>query len=164
MKTLEAKEKELEDKFKQTAEKSKTSIQVLKDKFDEMKVEFAKDSKNLTDTNVKDEIATLSQTRAKWINKLNDFSLKKNQIYQSMMNIRRELYIFYKQDYPVKIDSREELNMFIETDASYEYISTLYKHVVSMIEYCENAVKNLNSKQWEITAFQKERAWREGEY
>jgi len=162
MKTLQDKENELDTKYQSVSNQSKKSVETLDQKIESLKEQYIKDCAPFDETNMGEVLSNLGSLKGKWINKLTDFETKRNHVYQNMQKIRRDLFEFYKKDYDIKIDNKDEMNMFIESDPRYEYISTLHKQMKAMMVYCENAVNNLNQKQWEIQRYQKERDWREG--
>lgn len=82
----------------------------------------------------------------KWINKKSDWQ----GVYKSLESKRkkqyRSLYEFYCEDYPRKLNSKEEYQLFIESDESYNSIYQETLLCKEIIQYVDSVIETLKSR------------------
>ena len=85
-----------------------------------------------------------------WINQKSEWQ----RVYRSFELQRKEkykaLYEFYYKDFPLKLNSKEEYSLYIESDPSYTNIYTVCLVVKEILLYIDSVLDILNSRQWEI--------------
>lgn len=88
-------------------------------------------------------------TIAWWINQKSEW----NQVFRIYDNKRKEkyrkLYEFYKLESNLKINTKEELSLFIESDNQYTEIFMICQVLKEIQEYIVSIVENLKGKNFE---------------
>lgn len=89
----------------------------------------------------------------KWINYRSEW----NQVYRVYENKRKEtyrkLYEFYKLEYDLKINTKEELSLFIESDVQYTEVFNICQVLKEILQYISDVVDNLKGKNFEIQRY-----------
>jgi hypothetical protein len=75
-----------------------------------------------------------------------DFEEKRKKHY-------RTLYEFYQTDYPLKLSTKDEYNLFIESDPAYVDHYAITQTVKEVIQYIDSIIDTLKNKQWEIKTY-----------
>jgi len=98
----------------------------------------------------------------KWIRRRTEWS-KLCKAYEDKKKERfRSLYEYYKTDFDVKLSTKDEYSLFIESDASYTTINTLYQNTKEVLVYIDAIVDTLKQRQWEIRAYIDYLKWSNG--
>jgi len=142
------------EKYSSNTERSKSSIEKLREKYKEMRKEAKLDTKSF-DPDFMDMNTDLaiSGIKSKWLNYKYDYLIKLNQLEEYRNQIRRDLFEFYKSKdngLDIKLETKEELHLFIDSDKSYKNQLSLCGLVNIIIEYCNSVIKILEQKSWEI--------------
>ena len=146
-------EVDIDKKYQDNTTKTKKSLTVLKEKFKELRTEAKEDCKAFDEDFAMTELAPLSSSKSKWLNYQQDFLVKLDTLETIRKNIKRDLYEFYKIDYSLKLDTKDELNLFIESDSNYQYQLSMCNIIKDIVNYCENTIKILEQKQWAVKTF-----------
>lgn len=89
----------------------------------------------------------------KWINKKNEWSA----LYRSYELKRKKAYIkayeFYKIESPLKLNTKEEYALFIESDKEYSIYYNRSIMVKEVLQYIDSVIETLKSKSWEIKTY-----------
>lgn len=111
---------------------------------DEATIDTTLDKSNLeTAFNV-----TMSLT--KWIRKKTEWSKLFRDLEGKRKKHYRDLYEFYQTDYPLKLNTKDEYNLFIESDAGYVDHYNISLTVKEVIQFIDSTIDILKNKQWEI--------------
>lgn len=90
-----------------------------------------------------------------WINKKHEW----NEVYRIYEYKRKEvwkkLWIFYKSESDLKINTKEELTLFIECDNNYHELFMICNTVKEVLTYIDSVIENLKGKNFEISRYQK---------
>jgi len=78
-----------------------------------------------------------------WLKVQKDFERQRKDLY-------RKTYEFYQTDYPLKLSTKEEITLFIESDPGYQPIYMICAVVKDGIQYIESVVELLKSRAWEV--------------
>jgi hypothetical protein len=93
-----------------------------------------------------------------WINKKHEW----NEVYRVYEYKRKEVYkklwIFYKSESDLKINTKEELTLFIECDTNYHELFMICNTVKEVLTYIDSVIENLKSKNFE------QKRWLEHQY
>jgi len=93
------------------------------------------------------EIAT---KLAKWVDLKQQYLMYYQQIEQDKNKLYRDLYEYYKTEYHLNIETKDELRLFIETDKNYQEIFQKYKLLKQIIKFIDDVIDVLKNKLWEI--------------
>ena len=92
-------------------------------------------------------------TISKWINKKVEYSevyriydFKRKQKYKT-------LFEFYKLESNLKLDNKNELALFIESDINYNDLLHICQVLKEILEYIQAIIDNLKNKNWEISRY-----------
>ena len=144
---------QIEDsEFNDISNKAKTAVTKLKEKFKELREEAKEDCKPIVEENLRSDFG-LSSLKSKWLNYHEEFNLKFELLEQTKKRLKRELYEYYTFDCDLKLSTKEELTLFIDSDKRYIHQNQLCNMVKSILEYCTNTIKILDQKQWEMKNF-----------
>lgn len=92
-------------------------------------------------------------TIMKWINYRSEW----NQVYRVYETKRKEiykkLYEFYKLEYDLKINTKDELSLFIESDIQYTEVFNICQVLKEILQYITDVVDNLKGKNFEIQRY-----------
>lgn len=104
---------------------------------------------DVADQGEPDYLLELSKKVNKWQTLYSRLKSKAHKIQTAMDTKYTELYMFYKQEFTIKLD-KSELNTFITSDVEYiKYRDELVQTEI-FIQYAEKAVKLLDSQQWAL--------------
>ena len=105
-------------------------------KFDKMKIETQFDN-------------TLAI--CKWINYKAEWSEVYKVIDIERKEVYKKLYYFYKVESDLKINTKDELDLFITSDAQYVDLHLQITTLKEVVKYIEDIVETLKGKNWEIS-------------
>jgi hypothetical protein len=130
-----------------------TLLNKIREKKKALMVEFVDDC--VFDKSKMEAQFTNTLTIAKWINK----KLEWGNLFRIQEEIRkkkwRKLYEFYKVESNFKINTKEELAQFIESDVNYTEIHLICQELEEVIKYILSAIDNLKAKNFEVQTFVK---------
>ena len=84
----------------------------------------------------------------KWINKKQEWNSVQRVFEQQRIETWRKLYEFYKKDYNLQINTKEELNLFITSDTQYTQINFICMSVKEVLGYIDSILDNLKNKNY----------------
>lgn len=130
--------------------------------YDEMRGEILERFKKLrleATADVKFDKATLEHSfdctikATKWLNKRNQwvqllrsYELKRSECW-------KKAFEYYKTDYPLNIDNKEEYKLLINSDPNYVEIYQLTQLVNEIVDYIDQTIALMKDRQWEIRNF-----------
>lgn len=125
------------------------NLQPLYDKWSDLKEQAKQDCKEINKSKLQQDF-NLAGLNIKWLNYQNDWKKIYLHLSSKLMVMKREKTRYYKIDYDMKFDTKDELELFINSDE--EYISLREKVLIveAIIDYCEKVLDKLKSKQFEI--------------
>jgi biotin synthase-like enzyme len=82
----------------------------------------------------------------KWINKKSDWNAVFRTYEAKRKTTYRSVYEFYLTDYPHKLNSKDEYQLFIESDTSYNDIYNLCLQVKEVIVYIDAVLDTLKGR------------------
>jgi hypothetical protein len=128
-----------------------TMLEKIYTKFKDLKIEADKDCKfNKADI---DNSFTTTNSLIKYINKKTEW----NSVYRKFESERkdnyRKLYEFYQTDFPLKLNGKDEYQLFIESDPAYVDIFERCLVVKEILVFIDSTIETLKSRQWEIKEF-----------
>lgn len=93
---------------------------------------------------------TVTTSLMKWITKRTEW----NRLYREFEDKRKKEYRnrfeFYQTDYPLKLSSKEEYSLFIESDPLYCDLMNNALLVKEILQYIDSIIETLKNKQWEV--------------
>lgn len=126
-------------------------IDKIYEKFKKLKEEAAEDCK--FDRGQMDSSFDNTAKLMKWINKktewarvLRAFDLERKEKY-------RASYEFYVKDFPMKLNGKEEYQMFIESDPAYMDIHHKYLVAKEIVTYIDSVIDTLKARAWEVKGY-----------
>jgi len=125
------------------------NIEQIYNKWDDLKKQAAEDCKAINKAKLDQEF-NLSELQMKWLNYHADWQRVYFIIENKRRKLKRELYEYYKIDFNIKIDTKDDLTLFIESDEKFVEILNSSQIVKSIVTYCENVIDKLKTKAWEI--------------
>jgi hypothetical protein len=129
----------------------KTDLEQIYVKFAELKKESDKDCH--FDKNKMDESFNVTTSLSKWIRMKADCA----SLYRKY-EVRRKKewttqYEFYKLDYHVTLNTKEEYSLYIESNPSYVEYYNLAMTMKEMCVFIDGTIDTLKNKQWEIKSY-----------
>lgn len=129
------------------------NTQILYDRWAELRKESKLDCSSITQTDLRIKDFNLADVNGKWLNYLYEWKELFIRQEQARKKVYREMYEWYRDEYPHRLDKREDMQLFIESDERYLVLNEKVQIIQGIISFCEGVSKNLQQKQWEIKAF-----------
>jgi len=131
--------------------KTKTRLEEIYTRYDILMKEFKEDcifhKENMeTQFNV-------TMLSSKWITYTSEWNMLYRALEQKRKEIYRKLYQYYRLESPLKISTKAELDLFIESDPQYTTIYQECQVIKEVIEFCKTGVEHMRNKAFEITRF-----------
>ena len=125
--------------FKIEAELKKLRIIAIEDAFfDRSKIETAFDNT--------EKVMRWIDRKVKWVKLLRILEIELRQK-------RRALYEFYKVDFNMKLDNRDEMNLFITSDPQYCDVEDKYIMCQTVKKFIDATIDTLKARAWEVKGF-----------
>jgi hypothetical protein len=86
----------------------------------------------------------------KWIRKRVEWSKLTRSYEEKRKDKFRSLYQYYKTDFELKLSTKEEYQLFIESDSSYVVILSLSLSTKEVVKYIDDVIDTIKSRGWEI--------------
>ena len=90
-----------------------------------------------------------TQHLVKWINKKSEWSRVFRDLESKRKDAYRKAYEFYQTDYPLKLSTKDEYTLFIESDINYVEHMNVSLVVKEILQYIDSVIETLKSKSWE---------------
>ena len=84
--------------------------------------------------------------RQEWVSLLRSYELKRCEAW-------KKAFEFYRTDYPVKLDNKEEFKNMISCDPAYADIADLHALVNEVVDFIDATILNLKSRAFEMQNF-----------
>lgn len=123
-----------------------TKLDKIKEKFKIIKDEAIVDC-NFDRENIDTQFNN-TMVICKWINKKQEWNSVQRVFEQQRIETWRKLYEFYKKDYNLQINTKEELNLFITSDTQYTQINFICMSVKEVLGYIDSILDNLKNKNY----------------
>lgn len=85
-----------------------------------------------------------------WINIKSEWTKVQREFERQRKDQYRKTYEFYQTDFPLKLSTKEEMTLFIESDTSYQPIFIICSVVRDTLAYIDSVIDILKSRAWEI--------------
>jgi len=85
-----------------------------------------------------------------WINQKTEWQKVFREFERQRKDQYRNTYEFYYRDFPMKLNSKEEYQLYIESDPAYINIYTICQVVKEIISYIDSVLDTLKDRAWEI--------------
>lgn len=122
----------------------------MNEKFKELRVEAKTDVKI---DRVNPFIDFNSEISMKWIQKRIEWQ-KLLRIYENERKQKfRSLYEYYKTDFNLKLNTKEEISVFIESDTNYVLILQVNNLCKDIISFVDSTIEVIKSRGWEIKEY-----------
>lgn len=89
----------------------------------------------------------------KWIGKKQDWLKMRRLMNTVMKKKRRKLFEYYKTEYDLKLDNKEEINLFVDSDEDYVDLEQKQILIKECCLFIDSVLDNLKARAWEIKAF-----------
>ena len=125
-----------------------TMLEKIYKKYGELKAEAKIDCE--IDRQNLDAGFNVTMNLIKWITKKTDWSKKLREFESKRKDAYRKSYTYYQTEFPLKLSTKDEYALFIESDMTYveHYNNSLV--VKEIVGYCDSVIDTLKNKQWEI--------------
>lgn len=91
-----------------------------------------------------------SQLLIKWINKKSEYTKLFRSIEEKRKKSYRDLFEFYKNDYPIKLSTKEEYTLFIESDKNYVEHLNISLTVKEIIQFIDATMDIIRQKGYDV--------------
>ena len=129
-----------------------SKIELLHEKWDELKKQAKADCSKIDISNLEQDF-NLSSMHIKWLNYQQDWIRAMIKMESAARQIKREVTEFYKYEYEGTFDSKDQFQLFVETDKRYIELHERCQVIKAIANYCENVCDRLKSKGWEIKSW-----------
>ncbi len=85
-----------------------------------------------------------------WINQKTEWQKVYREFERQRKDQYRTTYEFYYKDFPMKLNSKEEYQLWIESDTNYTGIYMVCQVVKEILGYIDSILDILKDRQWEI--------------
>jgi len=136
-------------------------INRLKDAFSDLKEQAKEDCKAIDKVNI-DVNFKMSALHYKWLDFQHEWKRVKKALNNMKLKTTRELYQFYVQDFDLKLTTKEQIYLFIESDNKHIVIKEKLELADDIIDFCISVSKILENKNWEIKHYLTYLTWRDG--
>jgi hypothetical protein len=134
MSELEEKKAAILERFKALRVLAKSDIKFDKANFDKQ-----------FDTSEK--VGKWIDKRYEWNSLCRSYEYKRNEAW-------KKAYEYYRTDYPIKIDNKEEYKNLIATDPAYHEIADMAHLVSDIVDFIDATILNLKARSFEMQNFQ----------
>lgn len=86
----------------------------------------------------------------KWLGYFQDWQRVFISLEIKRKQIKRELTEYYKVESNLRLDTKDEMSLFIETDDRYVHLLEQTQIVKSMLIFCETVMDKLRGKSFEV--------------
>lgn len=128
-----------------------TMIDKIYDKFKKLKDEAAEDCK-FDRANIENSFDNTNKLM-KWINKKSEWNKVLRSFELERKDKYRSTYEFYAKDFQMKLNSKDEYQLFIESDPNYLDIHMKCQVVKDILAYIDSVIDNLKGRAWEMKLF-----------
>lgn len=130
------------------SQETDTIMDKILKKFKALKLEAEQDCKfELSDI---DSAFNNTNSLVKWITKRTEWNAAFRSFEAQRKKQYRILYEFYCEEYPRKLNSKEEYALFIESDEGYNNIFQQCLLTKEIVAYCDSIVETLKSRGFAI--------------
>ena len=129
------------------------SLSILYARWAELRAQAKQDCSAINQTDLRKKDFNLADHHIKWLNHMYDWKEKYIKLEKMRKELYRELFEFYRDEYPHRLDRKEDLQLFIESDERYSMLNEKVQIIKGIITYSEGVCDKLKQKQWEIKAF-----------
>ena len=130
----------------------KSKVEVINDKWQVLIEEAEADSCPVTINTIDKQIG-MTSIICKWMR----YKIEWESVFELYETKRKkkfnDLWKFYKVESHLKINTKEELLNFIETDGGYTELYLISNTISRVIDFIEGTIDNLKSKNFEINRF-----------
>jgi len=127
---------------------TETMLDKIYKKYKEVKEEAIIDC-TLDRTNL-DTGFNVTMNLAKWITKKTEWNRKLIEFEDKRKKAYRKSYEYYQTEYPLKLTTKDDYTLFIETDMEYVEHMNNAKVIKEIIQYIDSIIDTLKNKQWEV--------------
>lgn len=100
-----------------------------------------------------DQQFNTTQKVAKWIDKRQQWTQLHRSFEFKRLESWKKAYEYYRTDYPVKLDNKEEYKNMIATDPAYSEIADLAHLTDDILDFIDATILNLKSRAFEMQNF-----------
>lgn len=129
------------------------SLTILYERWADLREQAKEDCSAIDQTDLRNKDFNLADSNIKWLNHLYDWKEKWIKLEKLRKISYREMYEFYRDEYNHRLDRKEDMQLFIESDERYIELNEKVQIIKGIISYCEGVSDKLQQKQWEIKAY-----------
>lgn len=128
-----------------------TMLEKIYTKYKDLKTEATEDCK-FDKSNLINSFG-VTQLLVKWINKKTEWSRVFREFESKRKDSYRKTYEFYQTDFPLKLSTKDEYTLFIESDSNYVEHMNVCLVVKEIMQYIDSVIETLKSKSWEVKTY-----------
>ena len=118
--------------------KTETMLEKIYEKYKDLKTEATADCK-FEKSDLTKSFGT-TQHLVKWINKKSEWSRVFRDLESKRKDAYRKAYEFYQTDYPLKLSTKDEYTLFIESDINYVEHMNVSLVVKEILQYIDSVI------------------------
>jgi hypothetical protein len=126
----------------------KTVVDKIYEKFADLRKEATEDCK-FDRGHIEDSYDNTTKV-IKWINKKSDWAKAFRSYEKERKDVYRKTYEFYVSDFPMKLNGKDEYQLFIESDPAYLDVYTRCQIVKEILVYIDSVIDTLKARAWEV--------------
>lgn len=88
-----------------------------------------------------------------WINQKTEWQKVFREFERQRKDQYKKTYEFYYTEFPIKLNTKEEYQLYIESDPNYTSIYTICLVVKEVIQYIDSVLDILKDRAWEVKNF-----------
>lgn len=138
-----------------------STLSRLYDKWEDLKSQAKSDCTGINRDRLEQDF-NLADLNIKWLNYQQDWQRILFSLESKRKRVNRELIEYYKLEYNMKFDTKDELFLFIETDDKYVSLLEQVNVVKALVTYCVDVIDKLKGKSWEIKNWIDWSRWKTG--
>lgn len=129
--------------------KNSNTTSRLYEKWTDLKEQSRTDCSAINISNLQQDF-NLAGLNMKWLGYFQDWQRVFISLEIKRKQIKRELTEYYKVESNLRLDTKDEMSLFIETDDRYVHLLEQTQIVKSMLIFCETVMDKLRGKSFEV--------------
>ena len=128
---------------------------------DEKWIEEMKEDTNFDFNNIESNFG-IAKRMAKWLERKQILLSKYINLLKKKKEIERKLFEYYKTDFDIVVNTREELKLLINTDPEFRKVDDELMILEKQINFVDKVLDMLKTKVWEIKYYLEWKKFKEG--
>jgi len=104
----------------------------------------------------------IANKMAKWLERKENLVSKLIELEKKRRKVERELFEYYKTDYDLTLNTKEEIKLMVQSDPKFLEIDNQVKETERLIKFIDKAIDFLKTKVWEVKYYLEWKKYIEG--